>query len=590
MAAPQPDFTGDDRQLELWASKLERIEQFQRLGLLSGSVQTLEEFLPHALERSLSLLRADSGSLLLRADVLGDDPEHWVMASAASLPGWDELAFPAGADGTLKLAAEARAAVTVPDVSRCGHFNPFERELLDGWGVASVLGVRLRSRRNETIGVLFANWYGERGYTKEDISYLTHAAPLVGHGIDMLRAGGCEAEPTTSEAQATFLRSLLLSSFQGKSLAQIARQVEEVLGSAIRLISPQRELLYPTAPGAVVDDLLWRQCQRVTDSRRKAQRTESGVVVPIVVNGTTFAYLSADVSDAHAQAILSEAASLISTYTVSDWTHHQTAPGASSVLDQLLAGGSPGEVGPTALAALTREANEPYRLLVVGGAADAHGDSGARLERAKRDIARALNAKIATTHGTDVVCVIGQEQTPSASALTEVRSVIDALSQEGVPSPVVVCTRSFASIADVRSAYHEAGAMVGVARTLGRTEVWAPEELGVYEILLLGGQTGRTEYVERTIGRILEHDRVRSSELLLSLEAFLDESCSVSSAATRLFVHPNTLRYRLSRIQQLLDADLDRAEDRLAVHLAIKASRHLSGDGPAPRSAGVTSS
>lgn len=66
-----------------------------------------------------------------------------------------------------------------------------------------------------------------------------------------------------------------------------------------------------------------------------------------------------------------------------------------------------------------------------------------------------------------------------------------------------------------------------------------------------------------------------------TLEAYLDAGGSVTQAARALHLHPQSLRYRLARLRTILGRDLAAPEDRLALHIAIKASR-LFGDRAEP--------
>lgn len=66
-----------------------------------------------------------------------------------------------------------------------------------------------------------------------------------------------------------------------------------------------------------------------------------------------------------------------------------------------------------------------------------------------------------------------------------------------------------------------------------------------------------------------------AGELLRTLRCYLDHQSSPTTTAAVLGVHRNTVTYRLARIRELLRADLDRPDERLAVHLAVHAAATL---------------
>ncbi|MFF3605620.1 PucR family transcriptional regulator [Streptomyces sp. NPDC002463] len=63
------------------------------------------------------------------------------------------------------------------------------------------------------------------------------------------------------------------------------------------------------------------------------------------------------------------------------------------------------------------------------------------------------------------------------------------------------------------------------------------------------------------------------TELARTAEAFLDHAGQAGRTAAALGIHRQTLYYRLSRVEQLTGLDLDAGEDRLLLHMALKATR-----------------
>ncbi|MFI8826559.1 PucR family transcriptional regulator [Streptomyces sp. NPDC053431] len=63
------------------------------------------------------------------------------------------------------------------------------------------------------------------------------------------------------------------------------------------------------------------------------------------------------------------------------------------------------------------------------------------------------------------------------------------------------------------------------------------------------------------------------AELARTAEVFLDHAGQAGRTATALGIHRQTLYYRLSRVEQLTGLDLDAGEDRLLLHMALKAAK-----------------
>ncbi|KMO80272.1 Purine catabolism regulatory protein [Mycolicibacterium chubuense] len=66
--------------------------------------------------------------------------------------------------------------------------------------------------------------------------------------------------------------------------------------------------------------------------------------------------------------------------------------------------------------------------------------------------------------------------------------------------------------------------------------------------------------------------REQEPMLATTLQAFLDGFGDIGAIAQRLHVHPNTVRYRIRRVEKLLATSLDDPDDRLVLALALRAT------------------
>ena len=76
---------------------------------------------------------------------------------------------------------------------------------------------------------------------------------------------------------------------------------------------------------------------------------------------------------------------------------------------------------------------------------------------------------------------------------------------------------------------------------------------------------------ERLLGPLREYDDRHHADLLLTLQEFLDCDGSWSACAARMYLHVNTVRYRISRIEALTGRDLSALADRVDFFLALAA-------------------
>ncbi|MBQ3292042.1 MAG: helix-turn-helix domain-containing protein [Mogibacterium sp.] len=78
-----------------------------------------------------------------------------------------------------------------------------------------------------------------------------------------------------------------------------------------------------------------------------------------------------------------------------------------------------------------------------------------------------------------------------------------------------------------------------------------------------------TRYYHQAIPFLLEYDKINNTELLRTLREYLKNNCSIKDTATALFLHRNSVIYRLSRINSLCGIDLDDPDVRFSLRLSF---------------------
>ena len=111
----------------------------------------------------------------------------------------------------------------------------------------------------------------------------------------------------------------------------------------------------------------------------------------------------------------------------------------------------------------------------------------------------------------------------------------------------------------------------------------AYEGLGAYRYLVhLALDDAPHDRLCEAVERLLDYDERRETQLLGTLEQYLADRRVGTTTARKLFIHANTLRQRLDRIQKLTELDLA-TEDLLSLELAVKLVRlRRAGGGESP--------
>jgi sugar diacid utilization regulator len=166
-----------------------------------------------------------------------------------------------------------------------------------------------------------------------------------------------------------------------------------------------------------------------------------------------------------------------------------------------------------------------------------------------------------------------------AGATRRVAAAILRELEAALPEFTVVVARSrhTGDPADLHRAGAEALLAANVAEARGLTEL-SFEETGAYRLLLPAMSEDPTElqgFYDETVAPLVAYDEQYETELVRTLETFLDADGNVAGAAERLFTHRHTVRYRLERVKELTDLDVSSTDGRERLSLGLKAMRVL---------------
>jgi purine catabolism regulator len=172
-----------------------------------------------------------------------------------------------------------------------------------------------------------------------------------------------------------------------------------------------------------------------------------------------------------------------------------------------------------------------------------------------------------------------------AAQAPRVRRVIEEVRDQlamRAPSGLVGAgiSRPCQGLTPLRDAYREAKDALSIANELGDLErATYYGDLKLYQLLLALKEHNLDHlrrFYEATLGPLVDHDDRKQGDLLRTLNGFFQANGNLAKAAQDLDVHRNTLVYRLERISELTELDLDDADNRLILHLALKIQRVLA--------------
>ena len=453
----------------------------------------------------------------------------------------------------------------------------------------SMAAVPIRSRSGDVIGVIVLHTAAPREFTEEDVGLLTHTATLVGGAIEDAQLYEEARERVAALTRLAEVSQRLAAATQHERLHEAATAGARALlhadlcqlfrlepgGSELRLAASDP----PEAPGprpqggALLLELLSRG--RHGGSSRDLWPDHEGAALlttPLVASDEQLGLLCVlrprrfgagdeellrALADQTAMGL--ERAELIARLTARDRV--------KDMFDALAGRASDGAVLGAAPAGC--DLARPHVFL--------HGEPAAGTSADWEAVATRLGARLrgrdqvgffdAGRDGLRAVVLL-----PDADAAERVIEACDAVA--AAEHVVLGVSATGRGIAESRQALREAARAAQIALTLKPAGgALGYEQLGAYKYLVdLRLEESPRDRHWTAVEALLAHDRQRRTALLDTLEEYLARRRSIADTARTLYIHPNTLRQRLARIERVTGLELEN-EDLLALELAVKLVR-----------------
>lgn len=108
-------------------------------------------------------------------------------------------------------------------------------------------------------------------------------------------------------------------------------------------------------------------------------------------------------------------------------------------------------------------------------------------------------------------------------------------------------------------------------------EVAKYQDMGVYRLLMdIEDPATLKEYYNETIGNIVAYDKMNNGDLAIVLRAYLENNGSIQQTAEQMFIHRNTVNYKIRKIEELLDIDLSETSSRVNLDIGFKVADILN--------------
>jgi sugar diacid utilization regulator len=93
-------------------------------------------------------------------------------------------------------------------------------------------------------------------------------------------------------------------------------------------------------------------------------------------------------------------------------------------------------------------------------------------------------------------------------------------------------------------------------------------DLGVQRFILQNSEEELIDFIQEILGPLIEYEQSRKGDLMSTLFVYFENNQNINKTADSLYIHKNTLNYRLKRIEEILMTDFTESQQLFNIHLA----------------------
>lgn len=469
--------------------------------------------------------------------------------------------------------------------------------LLEEERFQSMVAVPILSRAGETIGVIVLHTKAPHEFGEDTLKLLVHIASLVSGAIENAQLYDQERRRVDGLTRLSALAQEVAAATSAAELAPVvARGTHQLLhakvcqlyrleadGKGLVLMASMPEAVSTpsalSASGVMLAALDGRGARPAARTLWPGMDVSDLLVTPLSAGGERLGLLCVGSHPSQAfadeDAEIARAVAHLAAVAIKRAELIEGLTNANIVKDlfEALAAGATGFAAAKA-AEVRCDLTTPYLMVCAepaGGVEQASGEWRAAAEELGRGLSR-LTAHCAIEAGPGPVRAV---LTLGSVRAQQIEPVVHSCRELGRRSGAAIGISELRQApADSARAYREALDAATIGRALlGNGGAIAYSQVGAYRYLVhIDADAAPRDRMRAAVDLLIAYDAKRRTALLDTLERYLSERRSVIESARALFIHPNTLRQRLGRIEELTELRLDE-DDLLSLELAIKLAR-----------------
>lgn len=215
---------------------------------------------------------------------------------------------------------------------------------------------------------------------------------------------------------------------------------------------------------------------------------------------------------------------------------------------------------------------KPHSYVLCIGAADGQEKTPRRQLEELIEVFDGTGACRTFLYNAALVCVYGSDEDIS-DWTAQASSIAALLWEEGLQAGV---SRGMHGFEQFRDCYRQASDALEIGLWLGRPEVFLQyDSLSSFALFQKLPEEVLKDFCHEKIRLLSDYDDAHSTELRMTLQVYLEQAKSLAKTADILFIHRNTVRYRIRKCMELMNNNLEDGNEIFAFILSLRIMEYL---------------
>lgn len=181
-------------------------------------------------------------------------------------------------------------------------------------------------------------------------------------------------------------------------------------------------------------------------------------------------------------------------------------------------------------------------------------------------------------NGNQVFVIVGSPSNIQGSSITLAQDMITNITTkyENPDDLFIALSKEYEQMIDLKKCYQEATTVLNLVNKFKMKIPYKYDDLGFYKLLPVIQQYYDEEnYQNEKLQKLQNYDLLNNTDLFNTLLVYLQCNCKIKEAADSLYIHPNTLNYRLKRISEICSINFEDLHERIKFYIDILIMNHL---------------